>query len=221
MTIGKVSAIIVLISTIIGILANIAGITEFVLKMRDRYGPGSAQTSEVSEEEPGKKQTDDIKRNVYSIDENGKITFVQGTEIVLRVKNNEGLVTTDSRGYLQGKGSEINSDSIYQIHNTPDDYSGLQGVYGFVRVAADEDNAPVYENADEIQSWECFEFFKHNEYVYIKSQANDKYITCVLDEEGDRLCARGEEVQEWELFSVYIRDKKKWKNIFTDEKMEF
>ena len=65
------------------------------------------------------------------------------------------------------------------------------------------------------------EFFKHNEYVYIKSQANDKYITCVLDEEGDRLCARGEEVQEWELFSVYIRDKKKWKNIFTDEKMEF
>ena len=183
-----------------------------MLKMRDRYGPGSAQTSEISEEEPGKKQTDDIKRNVYSIDENGKITFVQGTEIVLRVKNNEGLVTTDSRGYLQGKGSEINSDSIYQIHNTPDDYSGLQGVYGFVRVAADEDNAPVYENADEIQSWECFEF---------KSQANDKYITCVLDEEGNRLCARGEEVQEWELFSVYIRDKKKWKNIFTDEKMEF
>ena len=108
------------------------------------------------------------------------------------MKNNEGLVTTDSRGYLQGKGSEINSDSIYQIHNTPDDYSGLQGVYGFVRVAADEDNAPVYENADEIQSWECFEFFKHNEYVYIKSQANDKYITCVLDEEGNRLCARGD-----------------------------
>ncbi len=243
---SKIIAVITLISAIFAILANIAEISEFVLNVFDRYNAESAQTSKpldkdssdeisksldedvsdeilksLDEDVSDEIQIDNPEKNVYSVDVNGKIIFLQETEIILKVKNNDEFIATDQQGYLRSKDSKVNPNNIYKIHNTPDGFSGLQGGYGFVRVAANEENAPIYENADEIQSWECYEFFKHNEYVCIKSQANEKYITCVLDEAGNRLYARGQEIQEWELFSVYIKSGSKWKNIFTDEEIEF
>lgn len=217
---SKIIGVISLIGVIFAIFANITEISEFVLNMFDRYGEESAQTSKTLKNDDSEEiQIDNFEKNIYNVDVNGKIIFVQETEIILKVKNNDEFVVTDNKGYLRSEDSGVNSNNIYRIHNTPDGYSGLQGGYGFVRVAANEENAPIYENADKIQSWECYELFKHNEYVCIKCQANEKYVTCVLDEEGNRLYARGEEIQEWELFSVYIKTGSKWKNIFTDEEI--
>lgn len=215
---GKIIGILSLIAMIVAICANMTEISEFIIKMFDRYETESEKKSE--NEKLKEIQEDNWQDNIFNVDESGKIIFVQGTDIILRVKNNRELVTTDNKGYLQSKKAKVNSNSIYKIHNTPDDYSGLQGGYGFVRVAADEEDAPIYENADKIQKWECYEFFRHNEYVYIKCQANEKYITCALDEEGKRLYARGEGVQEWELFSVYVKVGDEWKDIFTGKEIE-
>lgn len=175
-----------------------------------------------SSEKP--KETNSTTSNGYSkfeILENGEIVIEDNAKILLKSDQAYYLSADANNGVVFANLKTPSIENAWIINNTNDGYVGFysSNYHKYLTCEKEFDDKIIRFSSDVIQSWECYKLYVNENFVIIKSQANDMYLACTIDKPDYPVRADATVAQAWEQFSLFLydEDKMEWVNPITGD----
>lgn len=157
----------------------------------------------------------------FEILEDGEIIIEENAKILLKSDQAFYLSADANSGVIFANLEKPSVENAWRVNHTSDGYTGFYSCKfeKYLTCEKDFDEKIIRFSSDTIQRWECYKLYVNGDFVIIKSQANDMYFACTIDQKDYPVRVDATVAQAWEQFSLFIYDENKmeWINPITGE----